>query len=76
MNPYDVMSVALLVQRMRDNARCWHDADEQERNRLEKENQDIARRLLNAYNVPVNYNRDDGTWRVGNLDGPKLFDLY
>lgn len=76
MNTKDVLRIVLLVERMRDNAAMWHDADKQEQHRLENENQNIARTLLNVYNVPVIYNSDDGTWRVVDLNGPKLFDLY
>lgn len=76
MKTKDVLRVVLLVDRMRDNAAMWHDADEQEQQRLAKENHDMALTLLNAYNVPVMYNDDDGTWRVGDPNGPKLFDLY
>ena len=76
MNPYDLMSVALLVQQMRDNAKHWHDAGPAEQLRLTEENRTLATRLKNLYRVPVVYDQESGTWHVGSVDGPLLFDVY
>lgn len=76
MNVKDVLRVILLVDRMRENAASWHDADQDEKKRLFEENQDLARTLVSVYNIPAVYNQDDGTWSVWSVNGPKLFDLY
>lgn len=76
MKPYDLMSVALDVQRMRRNAERWHEAGEEECKMLELDNRAIARSLQARYGIPVVYDSDGGTWHVGGKDGPLLFDLY
>ena len=76
MQPYDLMQVALMVQKMRNVSIEWHSSDENKRRELEMYNRDLAHRLSDKYGIPVVYNPDDGTWRVGSLDGPLLFNLY
>lgn len=76
MEPYDLMKVALIVQQMRRNSVAWHGADETKRQELQTENRSLANRLNGVYGVPVVYNPDGGTWRVGTIEGPMLYDLY
>ena len=76
MQPYDLMRVALIVQRMRETSAQWHSAGEDVRRELEARNRDLAAKLAAEYGIPAIYNPDGGTWRVGSVDGPMLYDLY
>lgn len=76
MQPYDLMRVALIVHQMRDNSVQWYGADPAEQQRLSAANQALANQLQSVYGLPVVYNPDGGTWRVGSVDGPCLYDLY
>lgn len=76
MKPYDLMEVALIVQKMRGNSAAWHSAGEDARQALEASNRDLANQLAAEYGIPVVYNPDGGTWRVGDINGPLLYGLY
>lgn len=77
MLPYDLMNVALAVNKMRQNSAAWYKAEPAEQQRLSNENQALAQKVLKEmYHIPVIYNPDGGTWHVGAIDGPLLYNLY
>lgn len=76
MNPYDLMSVSLIVRQMRKNSEKWYASAPAEQLRLAEENQSLAVELRTRYGVPVVYQPDGGTWHIGSVDGPLLYDLY
>lgn len=76
MTTIDVLRVITIVDRMRINARIWHDVSPEEKARLVEDNRAAAEQLNSIMSVPVVYKSDGGTWHVGSVDGPLLFDLY
>ena len=76
MAPYDLMNIALLVERMRQNSDRWYTAEPEEQASLAEENRALAQQLNHLLPVQVMYNPDGGTWRLGSVDGPLLYDLY
>ena len=76
MNPYDLMNVSLAVKKMRENSEMWYSVSQSEQQKLSEENRALSEKLKNIYGIPIVYQPDGGTWHVGSLDGPLLYDLY
>lgn len=72
----DVLRVVLIVGRMKENSRLWHEVDNEEKSKLESENRRYARELNSIFPVELIYDDNGGTWHVGGVDGPELYKLY
>lgn len=72
----DALRVIIIVDRMKDNSRLWHDADQEKQNELFRENNVLAMQLSTIMDMPVVYDGENGSWCVGSMDGPDLYKLY